>query len=163
MAGTAESGAIFTECTKYRPLLWRIWEPNEHYMAFIGLNPSTADENKLDPTVTRCRNYAKSWGYGGFYMLNIFDYRSTDPFAMKALEVPNSDHNDRYILETCKKSKKVVCCWGNHGAHMDRGDAVRQMLDANQIDKYAFALNKSGAPKHPLYLRKTERDPFIWE
>jgi sec-independent protein translocase protein TatC len=32
---------------------------------FIGLNPSTADEVKNDPTVRRCINFAITWGYGG--------------------------------------------------------------------------------------------------
>jgi len=36
----------------------------------IGLNPSTADENENDPTITRCINFAKSWGYGGVCVTN---------------------------------------------------------------------------------------------
>jgi len=36
---------------------------------FIGLNPSTANEEVDDPTIRRCVNYAKDWGYGGFMMV----------------------------------------------------------------------------------------------
>jgi hypothetical protein len=33
----------------------------------IGLNPSIADETKNDPTIIRCIDFAKTWGYGGSY------------------------------------------------------------------------------------------------
>jgi hypothetical protein len=46
------------------------------------LNPSTADENKLDPTLTRIKNFSISFGYNTFYMLNIFAFRATDPKVM---------------------------------------------------------------------------------
>ena len=44
-----------------------------------GLNPSTADENKDDPTIRRCNSFANDWGYGGLCMTNLFAYRATDP------------------------------------------------------------------------------------
>ncbi len=46
---------------------------------FIGLNPSIADETIDDPTITRCINYAKAWGYGTLLMTNLFAFRSTYP------------------------------------------------------------------------------------
>ena len=50
---------------------------------FIGLNPSTADETKNDPTIRRCINFAKDWGYGGVMIANLFAFRSTSPEIMK--------------------------------------------------------------------------------
>ena len=41
---------------------------------FIGLNPSTADETKNDPTIRRCINFAKDWGYGGVMIANLFAF-----------------------------------------------------------------------------------------
>jgi hypothetical protein len=54
-------------------------------VAFIGLNPSTADETTDDPTVRRCVGFAKRWGYDRMVMLNAFAYRATDPKALYAL------------------------------------------------------------------------------
>lgn len=74
-----KTGANLSECRRYRFSLWRIWDEALPYALFIGLNPSTADETANDPTITRCINFAKDWGYGGIYMANLFAYRATDP------------------------------------------------------------------------------------
>ena len=49
------------------------------------LNPSTADERKLDPSCTRARNFAEAWGYGGLVVTNVFGWRATDPEAILGL------------------------------------------------------------------------------
>lgn len=116
---------------------------------FIGLNPSTADEIKNDPTVTRCINYAKQWDYGGMIMANIFAYRATDPKVMKAAVDPVGPDNDEWLLKLVKGADLIVAVWGNHGEFMDRGRAVLVLLE--RITLHCLALNKTGHPKHPLY------------
>ena len=64
--------ATFSSCRTYRYSLSRIWDKKKKYVLFVGLNPSTADEEVDDPTIRRCINYAKNWGYGGFLMVNLF-------------------------------------------------------------------------------------------
>ena len=50
---------IFSECRQYRYTLWREWDLlNSNYAMFIGLNPSTADEWKDDPTIRRCIDFS---------------------------------------------------------------------------------------------------------
>ena len=58
------SGATFSPCRRWRYLLWRQWDAAKPVANFLMLNPSTADEVKLDPTCSRARNYAEKWGYG---------------------------------------------------------------------------------------------------
>ena len=64
--------AILSDCKKYRYSLSRTWDESKPLIGFIGLNPSTADDVIDDPTITRCINFAKSWGGGGLYMGNLF-------------------------------------------------------------------------------------------
>lgn len=116
---------------------------------FIGLNPSTADEVKNDPTVTRCINYAKRWGYGGMIMSNIFAYRATDPKVMKAAQGPVGPDNDRWLLKLAKGADLIVAVWGNHGQFMGRGEAVMKLFNGREL--HCLSLNKTGHPKHPLY------------
>lgn len=59
-----QTGATFSKDRLYRYQLWRIWDESKPYMNVIGLNPSTADETKDDPTIRRCLGFAKAWGYG---------------------------------------------------------------------------------------------------
>ncbi len=74
---TIKKSASILNCRKYRYSLTRSWNSAKGYVLFIGLNPSTADETIDDPTLRRCMNYAKDWGYGGLIMVNLFAYMST--------------------------------------------------------------------------------------
>ncbi len=145
-----ESGAEFSSDRVHRYSLWRIWDTERPYAAFVGLNPSTADEYKNDPTVRRCINYSREWGYGGFYMLNIFGLRSTDPAKLYKADDPVGPDNDHHIQKISMGAGITVAAWGNHGAFLDRGREVRKLLK----DPQCLKLNGSGCPGHPLYLRK---------
>ena len=74
--------AEFSPCRRYRYTLSIEWDASKERVMFIGLNPSTADETKDDPTVRRCKQFAKDWGYGAMVMTNLFAWRDTDPKKM---------------------------------------------------------------------------------
>lgn len=141
-------GAVFSDNREYRYRLWRAWDLNKPAIAFVMLNPSTADEVSLDPTCRRCRNYAEDWGYGKLIVGNIFALRSTDPNELYEHPDPVGPENDKYLREVCADAEKVIAAWGNHGQYQDRGREVAEMLD---VDLYALDTNNSGEPVHPLY------------
>ncbi len=145
-----ESGAEFSPDRIHRYSLWRIWDRGKPYAAFVGLNPSTADEQKNDPTVRRCINYARDWGYGGLIMLNIFAYRSTDPGNLYSASDPVGPENDSFIGTVSSRAGITVAAWGNHGEFLSRGREVMTLLK----DPQCLKLTKAGCPGHPLYLRK---------
>ena len=153
-----EKGAKISDCTKYRYSLWRIWDKEKPIFTFVGLNPSTADHVQDDPTITRYINFAKSWGGGGIYMANLFAYRATDPQEMMSQDDPIGSDNDFYLNELANQSQKIIACWGNYGAYQQRSTAVKELLK----DKlYYLELNKTGEPKHPLYIHsETQIKPF---
>lgn len=156
--GNLRSGAVFSDCERYRYVLWRDWHTTlirslPKCVAFIGLNPSTATHEQNDPTVTRCINYAKAWGFDAMYMLNLFAFRATDPKVMKAEQEPTGFENDRFILDTCDKSSMIVCAWGTHGKHAGRSQFLSPWLEGFYPAKlHALTLTKDGQPGHPLYL-----------
>jgi len=147
-----DSGAVFSACRRWRYLLWRRWDAARPAANFLMLNPSTADEFKLDPSCTRARRYAERWGYGALIVTNLFGWRATDPDEMKAARDPVGRGNDRAIRRAARESALVVCAWGNHGAHLGRSDAVRTLLQNAHITHRVLRLNGSGEPAHPLYL-----------
>ncbi len=151
----AGSAAIFSACRRYRFELWRRWAPGPYCM-FLCLNPSTADETKNDPTVTRCIDYAKRWGYSAFVMTNIFAFRATDPRVMKAEANPIGCKNDETIIRLAEGAGVVVAAWGVHGDHLDRGGEVVYILEREGFKRLTcLRKTRDGHPSHPLYLPKT--------
>ena len=135
----------------YRYRLWRRWGDGA-LVVFLMLNPSTADEFKLDPTLRRVRGFARSWGYAGFEIVNLFAWRSTDPKILPKIEDPIGPDNDRHILETCTPDRTVVAAWGKNGRIRNRGAEVRAMLERAGVRLYVLRTLDDGSPEHPLYL-----------
>ena len=147
-----EAGATFSPCRRWRYLLWRRWDAARPVANFLMLNPSTADEHRLDPSCTRARNYAERWGFGALVVTNLFGWRATDPQEMKAARDPVGRGNDAAILGAARASAIVVCAWGNHGAHLGRSQRVVSALRAAAINLSFLRMNGAGEPAHPLYL-----------
>ena len=109
-----ESGNIcaFSPDRVYRYTLLHSWadmlSPELKTIAWIALNPSTADENQLDPTLRRIRGFSAAWGYNSFMMLNAFAFRATDPKEMERAADPNGPENDAYLLAETAKVDKVT-------------------------------------------------------
>jgi len=145
-----EKTATISECGLYRYDLTRRWADGGTTCAFIGLNPSTADEELDDPTIRRCIGFAKSWGHNRLVMLNAYAFRATNPKNMKAADDPIGSLNDEYLffwlLNHCKVA---VAAWGVNI------DPVRQKW---LLEKFSslniLKLTKDGFPSHPLYLSK---------
>ena len=149
-----ESGAKFSRCRRWRYLLWRKWS-DAPVANFLMLNPSTADEVKLDPSCTRARVYAERWGFGALIVTNLFGWRATDPGDMKAARDPVGRGNDAAILAAARAAELVVCAWGNHGLHRRRSEKVISYLKKTQVKLHVLRLNGAGEPAHPLYLPGT--------
>ena len=156
-----ESGATFSSCRRWRYLLWRRWDEAKPVANFLMLNPSTADELRLDPTCSRARDYAERWGYGALIVTNIFAFRNTSPSQMRAAKDPVGPDNDAAIVRAAQESAIVVCAWGNHGLFLDRSFRVNALLKARKIKLHALRVNAGGQPAHPLYLPGNLR-PLSW-
>ena len=145
-----EKSAILSADRKYRYVLTRIWDETKPTVVFIGLNPSTADEEVDDKTIRKCIGYAKRWGYGKLIMANLFAFRSTDPSLLKRVEDPVGPDNDSYIQKCVSESNLVIACWGNHGKLLNRDKVLMGSLP----NLVCLKRNKNGTPHHPLYLSK---------
>lgn len=139
-----------SKCGDYRYRLERRWDADLPAVAFIMLNPSTADADIDDPTIRRCVGFAKSWGFGALIVGNLFALRSTDPKALYSHPDPVGPDNDRQLLAIAQSARKIICAWGTHGALHDRGREV-----AERFEFFPLAVLKvtaEGHPVHPLYV-----------
>jgi len=148
LGGAKAASATFSKDKLYRYTLERVWDSEKPLVAFVGLNPSTADEVVDDPTIKRCISFAQSWGFGGLVMLNLFAYRSTKRERLRTVKDPVGPDNDWWIQASLHQVEKVVVCWGNDGELLGRDMEVLNILG----EVYCLGHNKTGRPKHPLYL-----------
>ncbi|MGI9315705.1 MAG: DUF1643 domain-containing protein [bacterium] len=147
-----DSKAVFSKSGRYRYAVWRTWDLALSNVLFIGLNPSTANAYRDDPTLRRCVDFAQNWGYGGVCIANLFALCATDPMALFQARDPVGPANNDWITKLVNESGIVVAAWGNLGCYKDRALKVRKL-----IAKPCFCLrtNITGEPAHPLYLPKS--------
>ena len=149
---SSEAGAQFSPCRRWRYHLWRRWDEHLPTANILMLNPSTADELKLDPTCARAKDFAQRWGYGALIVTNVFAWRATDPGVLRGVADPVGRANDRAIVRAALEASMVVAAWGNHGAYLERSRAVIEVLSEAGVCLHALRINASGEPAHPLYL-----------
>lgn len=166
---TQLNGAIISPCGLYRYHLWRVWDDLKPVLVFVMQNPSTADAVDDDPTIRRCIGFAERDGFGGISVRNVFALRSTDEKVLLSHPDPFGPENESHLMHARAVSMmtRLVVAWGEKvgGAKLDRHytTAMNCLLPQKP---YCLGINKSGQPKHPLYLASAtqmvpwERPPY---
>lgn len=136
-------------------------QPGENVLIVIGVNPSTADETKPDPTMQSVLRFVNNGGYDGFVMLNLSSERSTKPSNLSiAIDEPMHKKNLRVVSQMGKKypDADILLAFGNN---IDR----RMYLKLCFFELYRRlsshrrwlciggneCVTKYGHPRHPLY------------
>jgi hypothetical protein len=155
-ARKTESDAVLSVDEKHRYRLDRTWDREKPVLVFIMLNPSTADAKTDDPTIRRCMSFADDLGCGGVSVYNLFSlrtpypeelWRSTDRVRLEALaELLHGLATINYV--------DVVAAWGAAPKATERAERVKQALSESGVTTMCLGRTKSGAPRHPLYIRR---------
>ena len=175
MARSGQSGGYDAEkwlyvpdfYTEYRYLLGT---RGEKPLVCIGINPSTAEPDRLDPTLQSVERVAKNNGYDSFLMFNVYAQRATRPRDMdlacnQALHRENLAAFD-YVLSLSPEAPTVWAAWGAViSTRPWLASCVRDMIDVGRRHGArwvtAGARSRAGHPHHPLYLRKdSPLEPF---
>ena len=157
VSGDVVSRAEFSARGRYRTFLERRWDGQPFgspgIVAWIMMNPSTADEQVDDPTVRRCRDFTRRWGHGAMVVLNIFALRATKPAMLLEDADPVGPGNDAAIRHWAGQASRVIAAWGLPPKPLRaRGRAVAAMLAAEGVTVEALKVTQSGEPGHPLYI-----------
>lgn len=148
-----EKGAILSPCGLYRYQLWRIWDRSKPLVLFVMHNPSKADAEQDDPTITRCIGFAKSWGYGGLMVGNMSPYRATDPRELQDLDpqVLVPVENAQHITDMAVRCGLWVVAWG-----IPSNKYLRKAYhpDHHKLPSRwkCISRTQAGWPSHPLFL-----------
>lgn len=143
-----EHTAELSPCGLYRYALGRRWGLGK-LVAWIGLNPSTADAEVDDPTIRRMVNYSRAWGYGALTVRNLFAFRSKQPADLLNVDDPVGQRNDQALAEAFD-ADLVVAAWGGSMPY-SRDEVVLRMRP--EVTLYCLGTTRTGAPRHPLYCR----------
>ncbi|HEU5061422.1 MAG TPA: DUF1643 domain-containing protein [Kofleriaceae bacterium] len=153
------AGAVFDPSGRYRYRLTRRWAGRGAVVAFVMLNPSTADGERDDPTIRRCAGFARRWGFAAMTVVNVFALRATDPARLRRARDPVGPGNDGHIAGAAADADLVVLAWGNHGALRGRDREVVALLAGAR--PVCLGVTRGGQPRHPLYLpRSARRRPY---
>lgn len=127
----------------------------------IGLNPSTATQEKGDTTVTKAEKVAERNGYDGFVMLNLYPVRAT-----KYQDLPQEADSEAYSMNleritdiVARESKpEIWAAWGD--SILDRNyfvsavaDLIERLSLSNPLWWHFGSITKSGHPRHPSRLQ----------
>lgn len=158
-----ERSASISPCERYRHSLSRYWDREKGFVLFVMLNPSTADANKDDPTIRRCMGFAKSWGYGGIEVCNLFDWRATKPAHLRnKLAIAVSDKNDPTLRVRVSTAAAVIAAWGNIPWAQKRIDEVYRTIFNEEKRWDCLKISKAGFPWHPLYIPAATKPIVFW-
>ncbi|RYH61130.1 MAG: DUF1643 domain-containing protein [Alcaligenaceae bacterium] len=131
----------------------------------IGLNPSTATQERLDPTVTRVEKVATLAGYDGFVMLNLYPVRATDYRTLPTnIDKIAFDTNlDQIETVVAEQTEPVIwAAWGQPVVHHGYFLKARDQL-YERLAKYAPTWRRFGeltATGHP---RHASRLDYRWK
>lgn len=157
------SGATLSEDRKYRYQLWRRWNFDFPEVLWIMLNPSTADATKDDATIRRCVNFARSWGFGGITVLNLFAYRATNPRELFETKDPIGPDNNAMLSAMLqgREDDLFIAAWGAFPRYLgDRDKEVLDLLKSRRIE--CLGVTVEGYPRHPVRLAcATERMMYM--
>jgi len=129
----------------------------------FGVNPSTATPERLDPTLTRVREWARRTDYDGWLMFNLYPERATDPRRLPRVRdgvcCGRNVATIRRVLGQMN-TPTIWAAWGN-------SITMRPYLTECLLEVLEFVpvgllwvstgLTTMGHPRHPLYVPYTSR------
>lgn len=161
--GPAGARATFSEDRTLRYTLERTVQgmTGGRVLAACGLNPSTADAFKMDPTCTRETGFARAWGCEIYFKVNAYSWKDTHPRGLWLATKRGDDivgpHNDEMIEIALRLVKQrggvALACWGVY-ARADRVKRLVEIASEVGIEWQCIGTNQDGSPKHPLYAKR---------
>ncbi|WP_332274910.1 DUF1643 domain-containing protein [Bacillus velezensis] len=141
---------------------------------FIMLNPSIADKEVSDLTITKLCNFSHSLNeVGSIHIVNLYPFYETNSAELSSIihKLQKEDRslyeaavkaNHQIIANLAKESKKVIFAWGDCPKRFDKRSFNQQCQDVKQLLKginkdeafvikthYNRLLTVKNSPRHP--------------
>lgn len=128
----------------------------------IGVNPSTAEPDRLDNTLKSVERIALHNGYDSFIMFNVYAQRATRPADMERKRNESLHRANMEAFDYILSLSSAPAVWAAWGSIIEQRDylkpCVQDMiaLGERRGARWYTAGKRSvkGHPHHPLYLKK---------
>ena len=148
--------AVISDCGRYRYRLERHALSGAGAVAWIMVNPSTADALQDDATIRKVIGFSERLGFGWLIVGNKFAYRATDVRELKSAAHAIGPENDDHLRSILADAQTVIAAWGPlaklAAPHRRRWMTVERL--AKEAGKSLMCLGTAadGHPRHPLML-----------
>lgn len=144
--------AIFSECGKFRYRLERDIKEDGIVVAFLGINPSTANTFENDPTVRKWIGFSKQLNAKKILVGNIFNLVTPDTSELAEAEDLFGPENQNHIHSILNEADLIVACWGSRykvpkSLHFYFDEFLERLCKGNK-EIYCYGTTQSGDPKH---------------
>jgi len=140
--------AYFSDCGNYRPYLSRAWAEGPTIM-WLCMNPSSATNILDDATSRKLTRHSRRLGFGKLFLLNVMDYRATDPADLPQGE-ERSPQNLNHIERCARHADRVVLAYGGLRKKPVWTQYADEAVEACQpAIMFHAADNEDGSPRHP--------------
>lgn len=135
----------------------------------VGINPSTAAPDALDPTLQSAQRIALNNGYDSFLMFNVYAQRATSPDDMEPECNPELHRENMRAFAYALSLNPRPVVWAAWGTIIEKRPYLWPCLeDMIALGRECGAQwvtcgrrSKAGHPHHPLYLRADSvTEPF---
>lgn len=137
----------------------------ENPLVCFGINPSTAEPNKLDNTLKAVERLSILNGYDSWVMLNIYPQRATNPDELHHDFDQHLHQTNLKTIKTLFSNSPRTTIWAAWGTLIERRpfllDCLTEIInytsnyDTNWIK--IGSISKKGHPHHPLYLSSAHK------
>jgi hypothetical protein len=159
--------ATLSDDGRYRYDLERWWGPvgrPARGVLWIMCNPSTADAERDDFTIRRCRVHSRRWGYDGLVAVNLYAYRATHPSELVTPDDPVGRRNTPTVMRWLRDERieVVVAAWGGTWKQSGHPSGRHNMLRLARLagrDLMCLGQTSHGDPLHPAARQRMAPKP----
>lgn len=150
--------AVISECGHYRYRLERHAIPGggAGCVAWIMVNPSTADASADDATIRKVLGFSSRLGFGWLIVGNVFAFRSTDIKGLATAVDPIGPENADHLRAIMREAQTVIVAWGPVSKvpkqHRARFQRVVRIAEELGVTLHCLGTALDGHPRHPLML-----------
>jgi hypothetical protein len=148
--------AVFSECGLFRYLLEHDFGGSGPVVSLGMVNPSRADGQKNDPTMTKVDGFCARLGASKVTVWNPFALVAKDVRVLRTAADPVGPENDAYIEQAIRGADIHIIAWGPLSKLpkplRNRWRSVVEVLNRAGAKPMCWGTALDGHPRHPLML-----------